>query len=72
MTKFHIDLNGVDVSGPISVPDTGSWQQLKLITHENVKIEKTGPQLMKVIMKREGPSKSIADIDYYKFVKRSP
>ncbi len=64
---FHIELNGKDVTGPISVPDTGSWQKLELLTHANVKIVATGPQLMKVVMDSEGPSKSIADIDYFKF-----
>ncbi len=65
---FHIEMDGKDVSGPITVPDTGSWQTLKLITHKNVKLEK-GVHLMKVIMDSEGDSKSIGDIDYFKFVK---
>lgn len=65
---FHIEMDGKDVSGPINVPDTGSWQTLKLITHKNVKLEK-GKHLMKVIMDSEGDSKSIGDIDYFKFAK---
>ena len=65
---FHIEVNGKDVTGPINVPDTGSWQTLKLITHKNVKLDK-GQYLMKVIMDTEGDSKSIGDIDYFKFVK---
>lgn len=65
---FHIEMDGKDVTGPISVPDTGSWQTLKLITHKNIKLEK-GIHKMKVVMASEGESKSIADIDYFKFVK---
>lgn len=65
---FHIEMNGKDVTGPISVPDTGSWQKLELITHRNVKLKK-GRYLMKVSMDKKGDSGSIADIDYYKFIK---
>ncbi len=64
---FHIEMNGKDVTGPIKVPDTGSWQTLKTIVHKNVKLTK-GKQQMKVLMDSEGESKSIADIDYYKFI----
>ncbi len=65
---FRIEMDGKDVTGPISVPDTGSWQTLKLITHKNVKLEK-GVHRMKVVMATEGDSKSIADIDCFKFIK---
>ena len=65
---FHIEMDGKDVTGPINVPDTGSWQTLKLITHKNVKLKK-GVYRMKVLMDSEGDSKSIGDIDYFKFVK---
>jgi len=65
---FHIEMDGKDVTGPITVPDTGGWQTLKVITHKNVKLEK-GSHKMKVIMDSEGDSKSIGDIDYFKFVK---
>lgn len=66
---FHIEMNGKDVTGPINVPDTGSWQTLKLITHKNVVLEK-GRYQMKVLMDSEGDSNSIGDIDYFKFVKQ--
>jgi hypothetical protein len=51
------------------VPDTGSWQTLKLITHKNVVLEKGGYR-MKVLMDSVGDSNSIGDIDYFKFVKQ--
>lgn len=67
---FHIELNGKDITGPISVPDTGSWQKLETITHKTKRIAYSGRFVMKVVMDSEGPSKSIADIDYFKFVKQ--
>ena len=66
---FHIEFNDKDITGPISVPDTGSWQKLKMLKHRTKRIAYKGPFLMKVVMDSEGPSKSIADIDYFKFTK---
>ena len=66
---FHIELAGEDVTGKITVPDTGGWQTLKTITHKNVRINKTGRLKMKVIMDEIGPSNSIGDIDCFKFVR---
>lgn len=67
--EFMIEFNGEDVTGEISVPDTGAWTKLEMLTHKDVKLE-AGTYQMKVIMLREGPSTSIADIDYFKFVKQ--
>jgi len=65
---FRILMNGEDVSGPIRIPDTGSWQKLELIVKEGVKLEK-GVHKMKVDMTEGGPGGGIGDIDYFEFVK---
>lgn len=65
---FRIEMNGNDVTGKITVPDTKSWQKLETITHKNVVLNK-GTFQMKVIMIEAGKSKSIGDIDFFKFVK---
>jgi len=66
--RFHFEIDGKDVSGAIHVPDTGSWQQLKVITHKGVKLKK-GVHQMKLCLDEEGDSKSIGDIDYFLFEK---
>jgi arylformamidase len=66
---FHLEFNGVDRTGPITVPDTGGWEHLKPFSHEGVKLN-AGPQVMKVVMATAGKSGSIGDIDYLKFVKQ--
>jgi len=63
---FHLEVDDNDVSGPIKVPDTGGWAKLKTIEHKGVKLKK-GVQTIKVVMDEDGPSGSIADIDYFKF-----
>ena len=65
----HLEFNGVDRTGPITVPDTGGWEHLKPFSHEGVKLV-AGRQVMKVVMATGGKSGSIGDIDYFKFVKQ--
>ena len=66
---FHLEFDGVDRTGPITVPDTGGWEHLKPFSHEGVKLV-AGRQVMKVVMATGGKSGSIGDIDYLKFVKQ--
>src|SRR5687768_7777153 len=42
---FRLEFNGVDRSGPVTVPDTGGWQHLKPFSHRGVKLE-AGRQVM--------------------------
>ena len=64
--RFHMEIDGKDVSGPLNIPDTGGWQQLKTITHKGIKLPK-GQHMLIMMMDEEGPSKSIGDIDYFRF-----
>ena len=67
---FHLEIAGRDITGPIRVPDTGGWQILKLLKHDNVKLTK-GRHVIRAVMDSQGSSGSIGDIDYFKFVKNS-
>lgn len=66
---FHLEFNGVDRTGPIEIPDTGGWMNLRPFTKEGVKLE-AGRFAMKMVMDAKGPSGSIGDIDFFRFVKR--
>lgn len=63
---FHFEIGGRDISGPVSVPDTGGWDKLKVITHQNLPLP-AGVHTIRVVMDEQGPSGSIGDIDYFKF-----
>ncbi|MEM7144122.1 MAG: carbohydrate-binding protein [Verrucomicrobiota bacterium] len=65
---FHIEIDGEDVTGPMRIPDTGSWQQLEILEHEGVTLKK-GVYQMKVVMDENGASKGIGDIDFFEFFK---
>lgn len=66
---FHLEFNGTDRTGPIEVPDTGSWKTLKPFSFPGVQLQ-SGRYAMKVVMDKAGESRSIGDIDYFRFVKQ--
>ncbi len=66
---FHLEFNGTDRTGPITVPDTGGWEHLKPLSHAGVKLV-AGRQVMKLVMATGGTSGSIGDIDYLRFVRQ--
>lgn len=64
---FHLEFNGVDKTGPIRIPDSGDWTKLVLIKKEGVKLEK-GLQVLKLVCDQVGESRSIGDIDLFRFI----
>lgn len=64
---FHIEFDGRDRTGPIRVPNTGSWRTLKRIMVNDVRLE-PGLRVMRVVMDEDGETGSIGDIDYYRFI----
>ena len=67
---FHLEIKGRDITGPIQIPDTGGWQILKLLKRKDVQLTR-GRHVIRAVMESQGPSGSIGDIDYFKFVKNS-
>jgi carbohydrate binding protein with CBM6 domain len=52
---FHIEVNGVDKTGPIAVPDTTGWQVWKTLTKTGVSLA-AGTQVVRVVMDTNGAS----------------
>ena len=67
---FVLEIKGKALCKPINIPDTGGWDKLKLIKCTDVKLD-SGRHVIRVVMLDQGPSGSIGDIDYFKFVKKS-
>jgi hypothetical protein len=61
---FHIEVNGVDKTGPIAVPDTGGWQTWRTVTKTGVALA-SGTQVMKVVLDTIGPSGSVANFNWF-------
>lgn len=68
---FHIEIDGADVSGPISIPDTGGWDKLKTVTAKTLPLE-TGIVPLRIVMDKDGESGGIGDIDLIRFTRAVP
>lgn len=65
---FHIEFDGKDVTGPITIPDTGGWDKLQTLNLAGVRLKK-GRQIMKLVMDKNGENGGIGDIDLVRFIK---
>ncbi|HUJ71328.1 MAG TPA: PKD domain-containing protein, partial [Verrucomicrobiae bacterium] len=63
---FHVELAGFDQTGPLTVPDTGGWQNWQTLTKSNVTLS-AGQQVMRLVMDSGGISNLVGDIDYLDF-----
>ena len=61
---FHIEVNGVDKTGPIAVADTGGWQVWKTVTKTGVALA-AGPQVVRVVMDTVGASGYVANLNWF-------
>lgn len=65
---FHIEFDGTDVTGPITIPDTGGWDKLQTLNLKEVNLKK-GRQIMKLAMDKNGENGGIGDIDLVRFTR---
>jgi len=52
---FHLEVNGVNKTGPLSVPNTGGWQSWQTVLKTGVSLS-AGPQIIRVVMDTNGSS----------------
>jgi phosphatidylserine/phosphatidylglycerophosphate/cardiolipin synthase-like enzyme len=50
---FHIEANGVDKTGPMTIPNTGGWQTWTTITKSNVSLS-AGAQIWRLVIDSAG------------------
>ncbi|MGA2139215.1 MAG: carbohydrate-binding protein [Verrucomicrobiia bacterium] len=61
--NFHIEFNGTNVTGALTVPNTGDWQTWQTLTKSNVSLT-AGQQVMRIVMDSGGVSNLVGDINY--------
>jgi phosphatidylserine/phosphatidylglycerophosphate/cardiolipin synthase-like enzyme/predicted Rdx family selenoprotein len=59
---FHIEVNGIDKTGPMTISDTGGWQSWITITKSNVTLS-AGTQVWRVVFDTAGPSGVIGNLN---------
>ena len=60
---FHIEVNGVDKTGPLTVPNTGGWQTWTTIRRAGVALA-AGPQAWRLVMDTNGATTAVGNFNY--------
>ena len=61
---FHIEVDGVDKTGPMIAPNTGAWQTWQTITKTGVSLS-TGTHVFRVVMDTNGTAGYIANFNWF-------
>jgi endoglucanase len=59
--SFHIEMNGVNVTGAIAVPNTAGWQTWQTVTVSGITLS-AGAQVMRVYMDTDGFNLNYVDV----------
>ena len=64
---FHVEIDGRDVSGPISIPDTGDWQTWSTVRKTGLTLA-GGQQVWRLVMDTNGESTFVGNINFMRVV----
>ena len=67
---FHIEINGVDRTGPIGIPETGGWQQWTSVVKNGLNLT-AGTQVWRVVMDQAGEF-AVGNINFLRVVSATP
>src|SRR5262249_4855728 len=61
---FHMEVDGVNVTGAMNVPSTGGWQAWKTITRTGITLA-AGQHVFRVVMDANGTSGSVGNFNWF-------
>ena len=64
--QFRIEVNGVDKTGNLSVPNTGAWNAYQTVQKTGVSLV-SGVQTVRVVMVANGSGGAVAALDFFQF-----
>lgn len=64
--RFHVEVNGHDVTGPVVVPDGGGWQNFGTISRANVPLD-AGRRIVRVVMDQAGSGGFVGNFNWLRF-----
>jgi hypothetical protein len=62
---FHLEMNGINVSGSLAIPDTGDWQAWRSVS-KTVTLG-AGTQIARLVMDTAGPGGSVGNVNSMAF-----
>jgi hypothetical protein len=63
---FRIEVDGVDRTGPIAVPNTGGWQTWQTITKSGVSLS-AGQHVLRVVFLSGTPNGDAGNYNWFQF-----
>ena len=60
---FHVEMNGIDKTGPLTVPDTGGWQAWTTVTHTGVPLA-IGTQTLRLVFDTTAPNGATGNVNW--------
>jgi hypothetical protein len=68
---FHVEVDGVDRTGPIAVPDTGGWQAWQTISTAGIPLT-AGQRVLRVVLDRIASGGGVGNYNWFRFVASTP
>jgi subtilisin family serine protease len=64
---YHVEVDGVDLTGPIAVPNTGGWDTWQTIFTPGITMT-AGPHMMRAVFDTKGATGWFADLNYMRWI----
>jgi hypothetical protein len=64
--KFHVEIDGVDKTGPIAVPDTGGWQTWQTVTTPGIALS-AGTHVVRVALDVVASTGGVGNYNWFRF-----
>lgn len=61
--RFHLEIDGADISGPLSIVDTGGWQNWITVSTGPVALS-AGPHVLRVVVDAAGPTGVVGNVNW--------
>jgi hypothetical protein len=65
--KFHAEIDGANVTGSLTVPNTGGWQTWTTVSKSGINLS-AGKHVIRVRMDTNGTSGSVGNFNWFEFV----
>ena len=67
-SKFHAEIDGVNVTGPMEIDNTGGWGQWATISKTGINLS-AGQHILKLVMDEQSTQEQwLGDFDWFSFV----
>jgi len=69
--RFHVEVDGVDVTGPLSIPDTGDTFTWATVSKEAVNLT-AGRHVVRVVVEAEAAGGWAGNFDSFRLISSAP